>query len=122
MDWLTEQMTQKDCVVSSMHGDMDQLERNLVLQEFRGGRSRVLIATDILARGIDVQTVSLVVNYDLPMKRENYIHRIGRSGRYGRKGVAISFITQTDVSHLQAIEQYFCTAVVEMPLNVAELL
>jgi superfamily II DNA/RNA helicase len=60
--------------------------------EFRGGATRVLITTDVFARGIDVQQVSLVINYDLPNNRENYIHRIGRSGRYGRKGVAINFV------------------------------
>ena len=60
------------------------------MKEFRSGSSRVLITTDLLARGIDVQQVSLVINYDLPTNRENYIHRIGRSGRFGRKGVAIN--------------------------------
>src|SRR5690606_40138568 len=65
----------------------------LIMKEFRSGSSRVLIATDLLARGIDVQQVSLVINYDLPANKENYIHRIGRGGRFGRKGVAINFVT-----------------------------
>jgi ATP-dependent RNA helicase len=69
-----------------MHGDMQQKEREVIMQDFRQGNSRVLITTDIWARGIDVQQVSLVINYDLPSNRENYIHRIGRSGRFGRKG------------------------------------
>ena len=94
VDWLTEKMQSKDFTVSSMHGDMDQRERDLIMREFRSGSSRVLITTDLLARGIDVQQVSLVINYDLPTNRENYIHRIGRSGRFGRKGVSINFITQ----------------------------
>lgn len=69
--------------------------------------SRVLITTDVWARGIDVQNVSLVINYDLPTNRENYIHRIGRSGRFGRKGVAINFVTSEDVRTLRDIEQYY---------------
>ena len=69
---------------------MEQKQREVLMKEFRSGSSRVLITTDLLARGIDVQQVSLVINYDLPTNRENYIHRIGRSGRFGRKGVAIN--------------------------------
>jgi translation initiation factor 4A len=75
VDWLTQQMHQRDFTVSAMHGDMDQRERDVIMREFRTGSSRVLITTDLLARGIDVQQVSLVINYDLPNNRENYIHR-----------------------------------------------
>merc|ERR1712232_1486469 len=82
VDWLTEKMHQRDFTVSAMHGDMDQKERDVIMREFRSGSSRVLITTDLLARGIDVQLVSLVINYDLPTNRENYIHRIGRGGRF----------------------------------------
>lgn len=81
VDWLTERMKSKDFTVSHLHGDMDQKLRDTIMQEFRTGSSRVLITTDLLARGIDVQQVSLVINYDLPNNRENYIHRIGRGGR-----------------------------------------
>lgn len=91
---MAQQMQAKDFTVSSMHGEMDQRERDVVMREFISGSTRVLITTDLLARGIDVQQVSLVINYDLPTNRENYIHRIGRSGRFGRKGVSINFITQ----------------------------
>ncbi len=87
------------------HGEMDQKERELIMKEFRAGASRVLITTDMLARGIDVQQVSLVINYDLPLNRESYIHRIGRSGRFGRKGVAINFLTQRDTPLLKDIEE-----------------
>ena len=90
--------------------------------EFRGGTTRVLITTDVWARGIDVQQVSLVINYDLPNNRENYIHRIGRSGRYGRKGVAINFVKADDVGVLRDIEQYYSTQIDEMPQNVADLI
>lgn len=122
VDWLTEQMQQRDFTVSSMHGDMDQRERDLIMKDFRSGSSRVLITTDLLARGIDVQQVSLVINYDLPPNRENYIHRIGRSGRFGRKGVSINFITQADVKYLRDIESFYNTQIEEMPSNVADLI
>lgn len=122
VDYLTEEMQKRDFTVSSMHGDMDQRERDLIMREFRSGSSRVLITTDLLARGIDVQQVSLVINHDLPTNRENYIHRIGRSGRFGRKGVAINFITPADLKYLRDIEEFYHTQVEEMPSNVADLI
>lgn len=122
VDLLTENMQKKDFTVSHMHGDMEQRERDLIMREFRTGSSRVLITTDLLARGIDVQQVSLVINYDLPTNRENYIHRIGRSGRFGRKGVAINFLTAGDVQYMRDIEQFYNTQIEEMPMNVADLL
>jgi len=85
VDWLTDQMRRRDFTVSAMHGDMDMKEREIIMKEFRSGSSRVLITTDLLARGIDVQQVSLVINYDLPTNNENYIHRIGRSDALGAR-------------------------------------
>ncbi|KAI0720277.1 ATP-dependent RNA helicase FAL1 [Cerioporus squamosus] len=122
VDWLTEKMRNANFTVSSMHGEMAQKERDAIMAEFRSGTSRVLITTDVWARGIDVQQVSLVINYDLPANRENYIHRIGRSGRFGRKGVAINFVTVDDVRILRDIEQYYGTQIDEMPVNAAELI
>jgi translation initiation factor 4A len=122
VDWLTEQMQARDFTVSATHGDMDQKEREMIMKEFRSGASRVLITTDLLARGIDVQQVSLVINFDLPTNRENYIHRIGRSGRFGRKGVAINFVTAADVRYMKDIEQFYNTQIQEMPSDVADLL
>lgn len=121
-DYLTEQMRDKNFTVSCMHGDMPQKEREAIMAEFRNGDSRVLIVTDVWARGLDVQQVSLVINYDLPNNRENYIHRIGRSGRYGRKGVAINFVKSDDIRILRDIEQYYSTQIDEMPMNVADLI
>jgi translation initiation factor 4A len=122
VDWLTDKMQQRDFTVSSMHGDMSGQERELIMKEFRSGSSRVLITTDLLARGIDVQQVSLVINYDMPGNRENYIHRIGRSGRFGRKGVSINFVTNDDVRAMREIEQFYNTQIEEMPMNVADLI
>ncbi|KAI4878288.1 hypothetical protein NFI96_019213, partial [Prochilodus magdalenae] len=109
-------------IVSVLHGDMDQKDRDVIMREFRSGSSRVLITTDLLARGIDVQQVSLVINYDLPTNRENYIHRIGRGGRFGRKGVAINMVTEEDKRTLRDIETFYNTTVEEMPMNVADLI
>lgn len=119
VDWLTDKLTGRDFTVSAMHGDMEQAQRDVIMKEFRSGSSRVLIATDLLARGIDVQQVSLVINYDLPANRESYIHRIGRGGRFGRKGVAINFVTADDVRMMREIEQFYSTQIEEMPMNVA---
>jgi translation initiation factor 4A len=122
VDWLSDKMGQRNFTVSAMHGQMEQSERELIMKEFRSGSSRVLIATDLLARGIDVYQVSLVINYDIPTNRENYIHRIGRSGRFGRKGVAINFVCEDDVRALREIEKFYNTKVEEMPMDVAELM
>jgi len=122
VDDLTDKMRARDFTVSSTHGDVGQKERDVILTEFRTGSSRVLITTDLLARGIDVQQVSLVINYDLPRNLENYIHRIGRSGRFGRKGVAINFVTTEDVRTLRELEQFYNTQIEEMPASVADLI
>ncbi|KAI7879077.1 ATP-dependent RNA helicase eIF4A [Lichtheimia hyalospora FSU 10163] len=122
VDWLTDKLHAREFTVSAMHGDMDQEQRDVIMKEFRSGSSRVLITTDLLARGIDVQQVSLVINYDLPSNRENYIHRIGRGGRFGRKGVSINFVTNEDVRMMRDIEQFYNTQIEEMPMNVADLI
>ncbi|GKV07148.1 hypothetical protein SLEP1_g18949 [Rubroshorea leprosula] len=122
VDWLTEKMRSNDFPVSSMHGDMPQKERDAIMAEFRSGLTRVLITTDIWARGLDVKQVSLVLNYDLPLSRELYIHRIGRSGRFGRKGIAINFVRSDDSKILRDIERYYGIHLPEMPTNVADLM
>lgn len=121
VDWLTQQMREQNFQVSSVHGDMEQNERNQIMKEFRTGATRVLITTDLLARGIDVQQVSLVINYDLPINRENYIHRIGRSGRFGRKGTAINFVVEEEMELIEAIEKFYHTTVDAMPSEINSL-
>ncbi|KAJ1024098.1 hypothetical protein NDA16_002937 [Ustilago loliicola] len=122
VDWLSGKMKENNFQVSSMHGEMQQKERDEVMAEFRQGSSRVLITTDVWARGIDIANISLVINYDLPTNRENYIHRIGRSGRFGRKGVAINFVTVDDVRILRDIEQFYSTQIDEMPVKLEDML
>lgn len=118
---LTQKMKEKNFTVSHMHGEMAQDQRDLIMREFRTGSSRVLITTDLLARGIDIQQVSLVINYDLPLSKEKYIHRIGRSGRFGRKGVAVNFVTPSDSKFLQEVEKFYNTEIVEMPLDLSNI-
>jgi translation initiation factor 4A len=122
VDFLADQLQKRDFTISTMHAELDQKERDLVMREFRSGSSRVLISTDLLARGIDVQQVSLVINYDLPQNMENYLHRIGRSGRFGRKGVAINFVTNSDVRAMKDIERFYHTQIEEMPMDIADLI
>jgi translation initiation factor 4A len=122
VDFLEHEMSKRDFTVSVIHADLDQETRNLVMRHFRSGSSRVLISTDLLARGIDVQQVSLVVNYDVPQNTENYLHRIGRSGRFGRKGVAINFVTQRDVRAMRDIERHYATQIEELPMDIADRL
>eukprot|EP00392_Amoebophrya_sp_AT5.2_P003419 g3424.t1 len=121
-NWLAEKMNENDFTVSVIHADFEQKDRERVMREFINGASRVLISTDLLARGIDIQQVSLVINYDLPVKMENYLHRIGRSGRYGRKGVGINFCTEKDRGYLKEIERYYGTQIQEMPEDLEKYL
>ena len=119
---LTQKLTADNFTVSAIYSDLPQQERDTIMKEFRSGSSRILISTDLLARGIDVQQVSLVINYDLPTNKENYIHRIGRGGRFGRKGVAINFVVNDDVGAMREIEKFYSTQIEELPGDIATLL
>merc|ERR1711953_657291 len=103
-----------------MHAELDQEERSLVMRQFQSVSLIILISTDLLARGIDMQQVSLVINFDLPKNVESYLHRIGRSGRFGRKGFAINFTTSRDVRTLKEIERHYCTQIHELPADIAD--
>lgn len=120
--YLSKRLRENDFTVSCIYGDMQQSERNNVMESFRTGETRILITTDILARGIDVQQVSLVINYDVPNDVETYIHRIGRSGRMGRKGTSITFCTNYDIDKLKYIEKYYNTQIFELPANIASII
>jgi superfamily II DNA/RNA helicase len=108
--------------VEYITGERSTQERNDVMERFRSGHIRILLSTDLLARGIDIQQLSLVINYDLPKEKETYIHRIGRSGRYGRKGVAINLIGDRDIEYMKYIETFYDTKIEEMPANIAEII
>eukprot|EP00911_Craspedida_sp_UC1_P000068 UC1_evm1s57 len=119
---LAYEMDRVDHCVSLIHGEMEQREREQTLRVFTAGGSRVLIATDILARGIDVQQVSLVINYDLPPNRANYTHRIGRGGRFGRRAIAINLVCDKDVRQMRDIEAYYGTQIKPLPPNLSTLI
>lgn len=118
---LSERLKDSDFSVSSIHGSMTPLEREETMKEFKSGKSRVLVSTDLLSRGIDVQQISIVINYDIPRSVDNYLHRIGRSGRFGRKGVAINFRTPYDSGKINDIEKHYNIAIEEWPENPDDL-
>lgn len=118
---LANKMKEKGFVCSCVHGKMPAEDRNKIMQEFRSGSSRILISTDLLARGIDVHPVGLVINFDLPSKKEEYIHRVGRTGRYGRRGIAINLITKVEAKHLIDIEQHYSTQISKLPEDLSEV-
>jgi translation initiation factor 4A len=122
VDWISDRLNANNHTVSFMHADMARGDREKVMSTFRSGSSRVLVTTDLVARGIDVHHVNIVINYDLPTNKENYLHRIGRGGRYGRKGVAINFVSQKDVEILREIEGHYHTQIEELPMDFAAYL
>ena len=108
--------------VACIHGELSSSERKEIMNNFRNGHIRILLSTDLLSRGIDVQQLSLVINYDIPKHKETYIHRIGRSGRYGRKGVAINFITNREIESISELSLFYNTTIKEMPQNLEDYL
>ena len=119
---LAENLKCKGFTVGLMHSEMSMKERNDVYAKFRKGHVRIVITTDILSRGIDIQGISFVINYDIPKNKEVYIHRIGRSGRYGKKGVAINFVTDEDIKDLRTIEKFYSTEIEQMPDDIENFL
>ena len=117
---LANAMSQDGFPVSFIHGKMSHEERNDSFKKFRSGATRVLISTNLTARGIDVQQVSTVINFDIPRDVHSYLHRIGRSGRWGRKGMGINFVSRFDVKMLKEIEAYYSTQIEELPSSVVE--
>ena len=116
-----EDLKKKGHMISAIHGDLKQIERDAVMKDFRSGVTRVLVTTDLLARGIDVYQVSLVINYEMPKEKETYIHRIGRSGRFGRKGTAINFITPPEKDKLLEIQAFYNTNIEQLPSDLSEI-
>ena len=104
---------------------MSPIERTETVKDFRSGKTRILITTDLLARGIDIPQVNLVINYDLPPNKETYIHRIGRCGRFGKKGVAIALVKmqdQADIKNLNRMKNFYNMNIDELPEDIAEYL
>jgi translation initiation factor 4A len=118
---LYEAMKEDGFPVCHIHSGMDKSEREKAFKQFRVGESRVLISSNVTARGIDIQQVSIVINFDLPKCVHNYLHRIGRSGRWGRKGVGINFITRRDVQKIKEIEAHYSSIIQELPTDLTNL-
>jgi len=112
---LEEAMTQDNFPVKKIHGKMLDKERKEIFKQFKSGGCRVLITSDLFSRGIDVQQVSIVINFDIPRNENTYLHRIGRSGRWGRKGIAINFQTKYDSNRLTKFAAFYQTEIREMP-------
>jgi translation initiation factor 4A len=120
-EWLAKQLAAHQFTLEFIHGEMEVIERKKRMEDFRSGKTRVLISTDLLARGIDVQQVSLVINYEMPLQRENYVHRIGRSGRYGKKGSAINLICGDEINAIKDIETHYSTTILDLPADLSEI-
>ena len=103
--------------VCCLHSSMDREARAESYSDFKKGKHRVLISSNVTARGIDIQQVSTVINFDIPKDIHTYLHRIGRSGRWGRKGVGINFITRRDYRRIKEIEQFYATQITELPAS-----
>ena len=112
---LYDYMTREGFPVCQIHSNMSHPDRVRNLNEFSSGTKRVLISSDITSRGIDIQQVRTVINYEVPDCIHNYLHRIGRSGRWGRKGIAINFVTKSDMNKLRDIETHYKTKIEELP-------
>lgn len=115
VDDLYTAMNADNFPVCCIHGQMDKETRAAGFASFLNGESRVLISSDITSRGIDIQQVSTVINFDVPQCIHKYLHRIGRGGRFGKKGVAINFITRRDLAKIKEIEQHYGTQICELP-------
>jgi translation initiation factor 4A len=114
---LYEAMSADGFSVCAIHSSMDKSDRDKIFHAFRGGSYRVLISSNVTARGIDIQQVSTVINFDIPKCTSTYLHRIGRSGRWGRKGCAINFVTKRDIFNMRNIEEHFKINIKEMPAD-----
>ena len=119
---LYDAMLEDGFPVCRIHSSMEKYDRDLAFTEFRNGKCRVLISSNVTARGIDIQQVSVVINFDIPKCVHTYLHRIGRSGRWGRKGLGINLITRRDASKMREIEQHYSTQITELPGNLDTLI
>ena len=125
VEWLEEQLKKNNFTITVIHSNMTQLERDSVIKDFRDGKTRLLLTTDLLSRGIDIPQVNMVINYDLPINKETYVHRIGRCGRFDKKGVAITMVKMsdaTDIKTFNKMKHYYKMDIEEMPESIGAYL
>lgn len=121
VEWLSKELIDKNFAITAIHSKMSQDDRNTIVNEFREGKTRLLLTTDLLARGIDIPQVNLVINYDLPINKETYIHRIGRCGRFGKKGISISMVKMNDSNEIRILNRmknYYNIDISELPEDI----
>ena len=116
VDELSEELKSRGYMAEGLHGDMKQAQRDRVMKAFRSGRVEILIATDVAARGIDVDDVEAVFNYDIPQDDEYYVHRIGRTARANNDGCAITFVSETEQTRFKQIETFLGKDIYKLPV------
>jgi superfamily II DNA/RNA helicase len=121
VDYVEAQLTGAGFSVTAIHSGLQQSVRDSIMKDFRTGKSRVLIGSDLIARGIDVQQVTIVINFELPRARESYLHRIGRSARWGRKGIAINICDAKDCRQIEDLSRYYATQITELPSDIERI-
>ena len=125
VEWLEQNLKQNNFTITVIHSNMTQTERDTVVKDFRDGKTRLLLTTDLLSRGIDIPQVNMVINYDLPVNKETYIHRIGRCGRFDKKGVAITMVRMndmTDAKTFNRMKHFYKMDIKELPDNIDKFL
>jgi translation initiation factor 4A len=120
-EMIAEKMSAQGYPITCLHGELEKVERARRMDQFIKGSTRVMVATDIIARGIDVQQISLVINYELPTNTENYVHRIGRAGRYGRKGTTINLLLPEEENSMRDISELYGMTVDRFPNDTSKL-
>jgi len=124
LEWLQEKLLKENFPIAFIHGKMERDDRNKIIEQFKNNEKRILLTTDLLARGIDIKNVNLVINYDLPKNFQNYVHRIGRSGRFGADGVAINFVrlnNDFELKNFEKLQNFFEITIDELPENIKDL-
>ena len=125
VEWLEQQLKLNNFTITTIHSNMNQSERDSIVKEFRDGNTRLLLTTDLLSRGIDIPQVNMVINYDLPANKETYVHRIGRCGRFDKKGVAITLVKSTDpcdIKTFNRMKHFYNMDIKEMPISIGQYL
>jgi translation initiation factor 4A len=121
VEYIAEEMKKRGHMISCIHADLPMMERDRVMKEFRTGATRVMITTDLLGRCVELYSVSIVINYDFPKRKETYIHRIGRSGKFSKKGNVINFVTSNDMVEFEALQKYYNTTIEPLPSDLSEI-
>lgn len=125
IEFLSQELEKEGFPITTIHGGLTHEERNNIVKDFRDGKTRILLTTDLLARGIDIPEVKLVINYDLPKSHETFIHRIGRCGRFGKTGVSISFVKMDDFKdkkNFESLKNHYAIEINETPENISSYL